>query len=550
MPHDAQVIIVGAGPVGLAAALELGLRGINVIILEKQDRAGWHPRAKTTHVRTVEHMRRWGIANRLRELSPLAASSPPDIAFKTRLFGYELARFENAFFTANTRDERFSEHAQWIPQYKVEAVLREKLSTLPNVALRLDTEVTGVLPSAECVSVQIKTASSGTPETLTADYVIGADGPGSTIRRTLGIAIKGDRDLGNFLNVIIKCPQLGQMKPEREAFIYWIVNPESPGALGLMDVGDLWAFVTVLRPGEKELARQEIFKRLEAAVGRPVEAEIISVDYWTASRTSAESYGGGRIFLAGDACHVHPPFGGYGMNMGIADAVDISWKLGAMLQGWGGAHLLTTYETERRPVHDAVMDEAVKNLAVQSQHMLHDKLEDDSPEGEAVRRRMGEGIQKAKAAEFHTLGIVLGVNYSGSSIVVADGTKPPPLSTTYEPSAHPGCLAPHLWLADGSSLYDHFGAGFTLLVIGDDADDEFIGALQLTFADMKAPLRTIAPREARLRELYRASLVLIRPDQYVAWRAEAPEISAREIVARICGHAENSYSTVSRISAE
>ncbi len=548
MPRDAQVIIVGAGPVGLAAALELGLRGISVLVLEKQERAGWHPRAKTTHVRTVEHMRRWGIASRLREMAPLAADCPPDILFKTRLFGYELACFENAFFTAKKRDERFSEHAQWIPQYKVEAVLREKLTTLPNVVIRLNAEVTDVHQSVDDVKVQIRNGATGAAETLSVDYVIGADGPGSTVRRALGIAMNGERDLGNFLNVIIKCPQLGQSKPEREAFIYWIVNPESPGALGQMDTGDLWAFMTVLRPGEEELTRPEIFNRLEAAVGRPVEAEIIAADYWTASRASAESYGGGRIFLAGDACHVHPPFGGYGMNMGISDAVDIGWKLAAVLQGWGGAGLLTSYEQERRPVHDVVMNEAVSNLAVQSQHLLHDKLEENSSEGEFVRQRMGENILKAKAAEFHTLGIVLGVNYSGSPLVAPDGTKPPPLSTTYIPSAHPGCLAPHLWLADGSSLYDHFGLGFTLLVIGDDPDDEFISALQQAFADIKAPLRTIAPQDPRLHELYSAPLVLIRPDQHIAWRGEFAELSAKAIVARICGHSEIG-SSETRISA-
>lgn len=535
MSNNAQVIVVGAGPVGLAAALELGLRGVDVLVIEKQERAGWHPRAKTTHVRTVEHMRRWGVAERFRELAPLGPECPPDLLFKTRLFGHELACFENAFFTAPVRDERFSEHAQWIPQYKVEQVLREKVQTLANVTVRLGVEFSGVEQDENGVRVAAKDLATGAELSLGADYLIGADGLGSGVRKALGIAMSGQRDLGNFLNVIARCPQLGREHPPRRGFIYWIVNPESPGAIGQMDVDDVWAFMTVLRPGEDKLIEAQIRARIDAAVGRAVDCEIMAIDYWTASRASADSYGRGRVFLAGDACHVHPPFGGYGMNMGIADAVDVGWKVAAMLQGWGGPGLAPSYEAERRPVHDAVMYEAVSNLAVQSQHLLHEKLEEDSAEGAEVRRRMGEAILRQKAAEFHTLGIVLGVNYSGSPLTLPDGSMAPPLSTTYTPSAHPGCLAPHAWLADGTSLYDHFGAGFTLLLTGPDADDDEVFRMQEAFADLNIPLRTIAPSDRRLPGLYGAPLVLIRPDQHVAWRGEGRGQDVRDIARRVSG---------------
>lgn len=531
---DAQVIIVGAGPVGLAAALELGLRGVRVLVLEKEDRAGWHPRAKTTHVRTVEHMRRWGVVERFRELAPLGPDCPPDLLFKTRLFGFDLACFENAFFTAPMRDERFSEHAQWIPQYKVEQVLREKVMSLSNVSLRLGVEFTGVEQDEQGVRVNARAGEAQL--VLACDYLVGADGLGSGVRKALGIAMHGQRDLGNFLNVIARCPQLGREHPQRRGFVYWIVNPESPGAIGQMDVDDVWAFISAMPPGAERLSEPQIRERINAAVGKPVDCEIMAIDYWTASRAGAESYGHGRVFLAGDACHVHPPFGGYGMNMGIADAVDIGWKLAARLQGWGGPALLDAYETERRPVHETVMDEAVRNLAVQSQHLLHEKLEEDSAEGAEVRRRMGEAILKQKAAEFHTLGIVLGVNYSGSPLVIPDGTQPPALSTIYEPSAHPGCLAPHAWLDDGSSLYDHFGAGFTLMLTGADADDDDVFRLQEAFAGADIPLRTIAPQDRRLAALYGAPLVLIRPDQHVAWRCDLRGQDAKSIVARVTGH--------------
>lgn len=530
----AQVIVVGAGPVGLSTAIELGLRGISVLVIEKQERAGWHPRAKTTHVRTVEHMRRWGIVDRFRELAPLPPDFPPDLLFKTRLFGYELARFENAFFTSRERDERYSEHAQWIPQYKVEQVLREKVLSLPDVTLRQGAEFASLKQDGDGVSVEIRAIASGATERLACDYLIGADGVGSSVRRALGIEMKGERDLGDFVNVIARCPQLSREQPEPRGFVYWIVNPQSPGAIGQMDVDDIWAFISALPRGAK-LDEAQVRERIDAAVGRPVECDILAIDYWTASRASAESYGNGRVFLAGDACHVHPPFGGYGMNMGIADAVDIGWKLAAVLQGWGGAPLLSAYEAERRPVHDAVMDEAVRNMALQSSQLLHEKLEENSAEGAEVRRRMGAAILQNKAAEFHTLGIVLGVNYSGSPVVAADGTQPPPLTTAYVPSAHPGCLAPHTWLDDGSSLYDHFGAGFTLLLTGPEADDDEVFRLQEAFADRNIPLRTIAPQSPRLRELYLAPLVLIRPDQHVAWRGDGRGVDFKAVAARVVG---------------
>jgi len=229
------------------------------------------------------------------------------------------------------------------------------------------------------------------------------------------------------------------------------------------------------------------------------------------------------VFLAGDACHVHPPFGGYGMNMGIADAVDLGWKLAAVLQGWGGPRLLDSYEAERRPVHEFVMDEAVANHALLPTHMWRPGLDHATPEGARLRAEVGAAIKAAKVREFNTLGVVLGYNYSGSPIVVADGSAPPPRHfKDYVPSAHPGCLAPHAWLADGSSLYDHFGAGFTLLVTDDSAAPS---------VNSRVPLKVL--REPSVRDLYQARHALIRPDQHVAWRGDALPAG---VLARAAGH--------------
>jgi hypothetical protein len=258
----------------------------------------------------------------------------------------------------------------------------------------------------------------------------------------------------------------------------------------------------------------------------------LTTDRWIAARVTALGYGAGRVYLAGDACHTHPPFGGYGMNMGIADAVDIGWKIAAMVQGWGGPNLLASYEAERRPVHDQVMDEAVKNHSVLSQHLVDPLLEATTAEGDATRRAVGARILETKVNEFHTLGVVLGVNYAGSPIVAADGTTPPPFSRIYTPSASPGCLAPHAWLADGSSLYDHFGEGFTLLCLrGRDGVERFGTAAR----ELRIPLTVFAPERPGLRDLYGADFALIRPDQYVAWRGDALPEKPADVLRHITG---------------
>jgi hypothetical protein len=207
------------------------------------------------------------------------------------------------------------------------------------------------------------------------------------------------------------------------------------------------------------------------------------------------------------------------MNLGIADAVDLGWKLAATLQGWGGPGLLASYEAERRPVHRRVIDEAVANYAVLPQHMVSPDLEKAGLDGDAARKRLGERIVADKEREFHTLGVVLGYTYSGSPIVVPDGTPPPAEHyTDFTPSAHPGCLAPHVWLGDGCSLYDLFGRDFTLLVL--DGDTEGVERWHAAASARGMALAVVQPKAAGLAGLYGARFALIRPDQHVAWRGD------------------------------
>jgi hypothetical protein len=285
-----------------------------------------------------------------------------------------------------------------------------------------------------------------------------------------------------------------------------------------MDRDDKWFFGPAgLKEGET-LSKDQAAALIAKTTGINLPFEILSADEWAASELLADKYRDGRIFLAGDACHLHPPYGGYGMNMGIGDGVDLGWKLAALLKGWGGPVLLDSYEQERRTVHRRVIEEAVANLPAILDQPTRKMLESESSEGDAMRRRVGEGLQISKTREFHTLGTVLGLSYENSPIIESDGSLPPDnRGQHYEASAHPGCLAPHAWLPDGTSLYDHFGEGFTLLV-DQHADEDSIAAGRAEAQALHIPFKIERPAGIDIAKLYGANLTLIRPDQHVAWR--------------------------------
>ncbi|GLT00381.1 hypothetical protein GCM10007897_17650 [Sphingobium jiangsuense] len=518
MTIETDVLIVGAGPAGLATAIELGTRGVRAIVVERNDRSGTAPRAKTTNVRTRTHLRRWGIADRLAAEAPFGVDYPNTMVFVTRLGGPELTRFPNAFNASPEKSPLYPEHGQWIPQYTLEKVLVAKARALESVEIRYTTTFIGADQDAEKVTAVLE--HGGATYEVQARYLIGADGARSAIRDLIGAKMEGRYGLTHAYNIIFRAPGMAKAHAHGPAAIYWQMSKDGFSAVGPMDRNDTWFFAPSGVPEGHRISDEDAAKMIRERTGIDTPIEILSADTWVASEFLADRYAQGRILLAGDACHLHPPAGGYGMNMGVGDGVDLGWKIAATLQGWGGPDLLATYETERRPVHRAVIDEAIANFQIYTAP-IPPEIEEDTPEGAAVRQRLGEAIQASKGREFNTLGTVLGLSYEGSPLISNEpGERPAHDSQNYVPTARPGSLAPHAWLPDGRSLYDLFGQGFSL-VVADGADEAQVARATKQAAALGVPLKLVRPQGVPVAELYEADMALVRPDQHVAWRGDA-----------------------------
>jgi len=522
--READVLVVGAGPVGLATAIELGRRGVKTLVIEQEARSRMSPRAKTTNVRTLTHFRRWGIADKLREASPLPGDYPSDVVFATRLNGHKLAHFENVNYCDRPLEDYFPETAQWIPQYHVEDVMRKYIETLDTVQLVFGLRLDDAIQDEHGVTAFVCDTATEKAETIKCGYLVGADGARTTVRNTvLKIPMQGDHAYNWNYTVVFRSRNIQRKITVGRAIMYWLVNTDVPCICGPMDRDDLWFFMATAVDAKQGLPEDPAGEILRST-GLDLDIAIERVEPWAVHRLIAERYREKRIFLVGDACHLHPPMGGYGMNMGIGDAVDLGWKLAAVLQGWGGERLLESYEMERRPVHEKVIFQAVQNYALLGNQLTRDSLEANTLQGEQVRLEAGKKIIDHKSAEFYTLGVVLGDCYAESPVVqhernarsginIADVGVP----GDYLPSSVPGCLAPHVWVADDVSLYDLLGPGMTL-ICRPGKDESCAQDVAKDVRSAGISLAVVGSDHPMVLERYPAAFTLVRPDQFVAWR--------------------------------
>lgn len=521
MSTRCQVLVSGGGPSGLAVAIELGRAGIRCRVVEPRVTVGTdRPRAKTTSARTMELLRRWGLADRVRAAAPLPVDYAQDVVFCTGLLGHEITRFTNAFALHVERRDEFAECGQQIPQPVVEAVLREAVAELPSVTMVTGHRLVGAHQDADGVRATIA-GDDGTYQ-IEADYLVGCDGAGGVTRAAIGARYEGGSGELPNLNITFTAPDLTDDRLCARAVHYWVLGADVGGIVGRMDLtGTWWAIAQGVDVRTSTVEPETLVRRL---IGADVEVTVHATDPWVARMLLVDRYRSGRIFLVGDAAHLNPPWGGHGYNTCVGDAVNLGWKLVAVLQGWAAPELLDSYEPERRPVASRTIADAGAQESRLARAFAHPDINADSPAGIARRAAVATELE-VKRGEFHSLGLVLGYHYAGSPAVVDDGSEVPAHEpSTYHGSARPGARLPHRWLPDGTSLYDHLGAGFTLLRFDAQVDVE--------------PVRAAADRLGIPFEVldltdpggYGAPLLLVRPDQHVAWRGTRAADAAAALV--------------------
>ena len=538
---DTRVVIVGAGPVGMFLALDLAAKGVRSTLIEQSATHRVYPKGDTHNARTMEHYRRLGLAEAVRAVG-LPPDHPTDVVYLTRFNGYELKRLrmpssaeKMAEVAAQGVTSQVPEPVHRANQMYVEKVLFDRLLATEAVTCRFGTEFLGFDEADSGVTVRVRPAEGGPEETMNCQYLVGCDGARSLVRRQLGILYEGEEEETGFRSGLRHSRYLRISRVVKEvirepAWQYWFVTPGRIASLITLDGREEFKMSVYAGNAEDDDAVRAF---VDDCVGEQVDTEILGgLDWVNGLALVADSYGRGRVLICGDAAHLFTPIGGFGMNTGIEDAANLAWKLAATVQGWAGPYLVDSYGTERRPAGIRNTQAAISLGRPLRDIPLDETLEEDTPEGEKARDAVARVLESQRES-FASLGVQLGIRYEGSPIVWPDGgPEPENPYNRYVPTARPGARTPHLWLSRTQSLFDVLGPGFTLLRIGRSAPsaDGLAAAAQrrgipLTVVDVALPQ---AP------DLYQCDLVLVRPDQHVAWRGdEFPDPD--ELLTRVTG---------------
>ena len=514
---ETQVLIVGAGPVGLTLALDLGQRGVRCVLIERNESSIRLPKMERCNARTMEIYRRLGIAETIRDAG-LPRNAPMDVFLATSMSGPPLVRLpypsvaEAKVEIAAHNDGRPLEPYQLISQYTLEPLLRSIVEAQPSVTVRFGCELASFTQDAAWVSARVSTGK-GPDETIRAAYLVGCDGGASAVRKQLGIRLRGEGNIRKLRQALFHCPELYERIPMGKGRHYHIAEGPLFPFIILQDSTRHWT-LHAAASSDHEMA--EIFKR---SLDMPIGFEMLSVNEWTQHLLCAERYGEGRVFIAGDAAHLVIPTGGLGMNTGVGDAIDLSWKLAATLAGWGGAQLLASYDRERRPIglRNVKASGAAMSGRLSWRAAYHPDIRENTPAGAVIRAEIARRFDVEQRKVTEILGIEAGYRYVGSPLVWPEaGDGPDPDNPHYVPTTWPGARLPHVWLNDGTALHDRLGPGYTLLRLGGSQAD--VAGLERACGAIGAPLDVLDILDEPVREIAGFDLLLVRPDLHVAWR--------------------------------
>jgi 2-polyprenyl-6-methoxyphenol hydroxylase-like FAD-dependent oxidoreductase len=526
---ETPVLIVGGGPVGLTLAMDLASRGVEVTVAEMRP-PGEPPSVKCNHVsaRSMEIFRRLGIAERVRNTG-LPPDYPNDCAYRTSATGIELSRIpipcRNERFTAKDGPDGWwptPEPPHRINQIFLEPLLFKCAASLTRVRILSRTLIEDFEQNASTVRATASDLDGGESFSIRCQYLVGCDGGKSTVRRRIGANLEGTPVVQRVQSTYLRAPELYDRLQGKKAWMYLALNPRRRGTVVAIDGRETWLIHNHLEEDEPDFdsVDRDGCIRTILGVGPEFQYEILSKEDWVGRRLVADKFRDRRAFICGDAAHLWIPYAGYGMNAGIADAANLAWLLAARFDGWAPEAILYAYEAERQPITEQVSKFAM-NFALQV--MKHRKsvpieVEAPGPEGDAVRARIGKEAYDLNVNQYCCGGLNFGYFYEGSPLIAYDGTTPPAYTMyDFTPSTVPGCRTPHVWLADGRSLYDAFGGGYTLLRFDPHVSAAGLASaaaardVPLTVLDVKSPGAGVYDRK----------LVLSRPDQHVAWRGDA-----------------------------
>jgi 2-polyprenyl-6-methoxyphenol hydroxylase-like FAD-dependent oxidoreductase len=526
---DCDVLIVGAGPVGLTLAIDLAWRGINVTVAETRARAA-PPEPKCNHVaaRTMEIFRRLGIAEQVRNAG-LPADYPHDISYRTSFTGRELTRI-----AIPCRRDRFTMTAgpdcNWptpepphrINQIFLEPILFEHAAAQPRIRIINRTSVEDVVVEDRCASVSLRDLETGATRRINCRFLIGCDGARSVVRKAMGAELTGDAIIQRVQSTYIRAPALIDRQQHANAWGTGAINPRRSGMVYAIDGRERWLVHNYMKPGETdfEAVDRDACLRTILGVGADFEYDVISKEDWYGRRLIADKFRDRCAFIAGDAAHIWVPYAGYGMNAGIADAMNLSWLLAAHLNGWAPVSILNAYEAERWPITSQVSRFAMSHAEaeIRRRGAVPENIEDAGSEGELARAEVGRLAYEINVQQYACAGLNFGTYYDRSPIIAYDGAEHPAYTmSSYTPSTVPGCRTPHLWREDGASLYDAMGPEFTLLRFDPAAD---VTALEAAARKRGVPLKLLEVTQPEAGILNGAKLLLSRPDQHVAWRGD------------------------------
>jgi 2-polyprenyl-6-methoxyphenol hydroxylase-like FAD-dependent oxidoreductase len=526
-----EVLIVGAGPVGMTMAMDLHGRGIRSVVLESR-RFLEPPSPKCNHVaaRTMEQFRRLGIVDEVRS-NGLPPDYPHDAAFRTTVTGIEMARIR-----IPARSKRFIERdgpdGNWptpepphrINQIFLEPILLRHAASLSNVTLLNRTQFVSFTQDEGGIHATALNLDDNTELQIHARYIIGCEGGRSLVRKAIGASLTGTPVIQNVQSTCIRAPQLLSLMRE-PAWGTYAMNPRRCGTIYAIDGIETWLVHNHLQPGEQpeDVDRDRAIREI-LGVGADFEYDIVSEEDWVSRRLVADHFRDRRAFIAGDAAHLWVPYAGYGMNAGIADGLNLAWHLSTVLKGWGGPAMLDAYAAERQPITEQVSHFAMNHAQalIKMRGGVPADIEAEGPEGDALRAQFGAKAYELNVAQFCCAGLNFGYFYDASPVIVYDDEKPPAYSMgSFTASTVPGCRAPHFTLRDGRSLYDAFGPDYTLLVTQDGGD---LAALLAAAHRAGVPVAVLDLRGEDLPAAYAHRWLLCRPDQAVAWRAnQLPE---------------------------